>query len=1026
MDDPNITMEEYIRLEEEKAQRHGRTFNWQTATYGKMEYCEDENDSLMNFEAVYPAIVFDDTLTSDAALSCEPMVSPLNENKIDFRISFDESDDEDYMVIFDENSFSYKIISVDNLETDLENENDKVNMPSFLSPESAISHSDDLDFFKDFESKFPAITYNDDLTSKLTEPSSSGRNAINIDTKGSDKLLKTSHELIIVTIKPVPVSQAENPPLSLELGVWFVSKTSNWSNYNGNKKVDNKKSGNSSNNGNYIVPNPNLLCKNCEKVGHKVVRCFDLIGYPPGYNKNIVPKKNGFKTYNANSASTSGENGQYGRGFVQDLEVGVLDFQKGFTRSSWGFYRSKGPYKVVSKDGFRYFLTIVYDYIRDVWVYLIKTKDEVYDHFQSDTQSSISPNDDGRGSETPNDDGNDHPCTRNSDDSEGDFATSMGDNSFSEGNLPSSSDLNTQRNLSENISQVQPDIRRSSISVKMPAKFNDYVVGSSRKYGLEKYVTYSRLNTSNYCLYTNLNKSSEPNTFYEAVKNPNWVEIMKNEIESLIKNNTWTICDHPEGRKSLGSKWLFKIKYKSTGEIERYKARLVAKGFSLRHRFDYLETFSPIVKMSTRMAFPVVEYYARNNWAKHGLKRIMINSKGFFFFKFDSRAGLEAVLEGGPWLIREYPIILKKLSMDTRLLKKELTRIPIWVKLHDVPIQVFEEDGISLIATFIGKPIMLDSYTSSMCNESWGRNSFGRSLIKVNSEADLLNVVTIGIPSLSRDGFTKETIRVEYEWRPPRCDICNIFGHVHDHCPKKVASPPIVTTSNVVTPTVEKTNDGFQKVGKKKKRKGKSKSTNGGQFVGSSVKQNVRYEPKATTSAPKKGVTNVGNTSQSTSMLKTTGYSSKKDNLSMSNSFSALNDEEDVQNVYDESANLLQNTKAGGSSFFTAIAVYVDDIVMTRNDLSEIEKSSWLYIHINKSGSLKLKAYADSDWARCPATRKFVSRYCVFLGLQIAANSVFHEKSKHFEIDVHLQHRSLCEKLGLLNMFKVEKLKEGC
>ncbi|GKC76765.1 hypothetical protein Tco_1127539 [Tanacetum coccineum] len=79
-------------------------------------------------------------------------------------------------------------------------------------------------------------------------------------------------------------------------------------------------------------------------------------------------------------------------------------------------------------------------------------------------------------------------------------------------------------------------------------------------------------------------------------------------------------------------------------------------------------------------------------------------------------------------------------------------------------------------------------------------------------------------------------------------------------------------------------------------------------------------EPKATTSAPKKGVTNVGNTSQSASMLKTTGYSSKKDNLSMSNYFSILNDEEDVQNVYDESANLFQNTKADGSSSFTATA----------------------------------------------------------------------------------------------------------
>ncbi|GJT52134.1 hypothetical protein Tco_0978291 [Tanacetum coccineum] len=159
MDDPNITMEEYIRLEEEKAQRHGRTFNRQTATYGKMEYCEDEDDCFTNFETEYPAIVFDDTLTSDTTLSCEPTVSPLNKNEVDFRISFDESDDEDYMVIFDENSFSYKIIYVDNLKTDSENENDKVNMPSFPSPEPSISHSDDLDFFEDYENEFSAITY---------------------------------------------------------------------------------------------------------------------------------------------------------------------------------------------------------------------------------------------------------------------------------------------------------------------------------------------------------------------------------------------------------------------------------------------------------------------------------------------------------------------------------------------------------------------------------------------------------------------------------------------------------------------------------------------------------------------------------------------------------------------------------------------------------------------------------------------------------------------------------------------------
>ncbi|GKD57561.1 ribonuclease H-like domain-containing protein [Tanacetum coccineum] len=74
---------------------------------------------------------------------------------------------------------------------------------------------------------------------------------------------------------------------------------------------------------------------------------------------------------------------------------------------------------------------------------------------------------------------------------------------------------------------------------------------------------------------------------------------MNNEIEALNRNNTWTICDLPKGRKPVESKWLFKNNYKSTGEIERYKVRLVVKGFSQREGFDYVETFSPVVKMST-------------------------------------------------------------------------------------------------------------------------------------------------------------------------------------------------------------------------------------------------------------------------------------------------------------------------------------------------------------------------------------------------------------------------------------------
>nr|GEY64947.1 hypothetical protein [Tanacetum cinerariifolium] len=158
--------------------------------------------------------------------------------------------------------------------------------------------------------------------------------------------------------------------------------------------------------------------------------------------------------------------------------------------------------------------------------------------------------------------------------------------------------------------------------------------------------------------------------------------------------------------------------------------------------------------------------------------------------------------------------------------------------------------------------------------------------------------------------------------------ICNAEGEIIS-IPMEVLDTKLGKAGNVaqvVTLTVEKTNDDFQTVGKRKKRKGKSKSTDGGQFVGHSVKQNVRYEPKATTNAPKKGPTIVGSTSKSSSTLKTTGTSSKKDNIFTSYSYSALNDEEEddeevVENVLDEPANLFPNTKIGGSSSFTAPAV---------------------------------------------------------------------------------------------------------
>ncbi|GJS64303.1 hypothetical protein Tco_0678867 [Tanacetum coccineum] len=172
MDEQNMTMEEYIKLEEEKARRRGRVFNWQTATYGKIRVDDDLYD-LRSMEAEFPSIVIDDAFTPQDALPCKSQVSTPVNDEIDFRISFDESDDEDYTIICDKNSFSYKMISVNNLKTDSENDNENAGIPSFPLPKPTTSYVNDLDFFKDFENEFPAIVYNDAQTSKsdlLTDP----------------------------------------------------------------------------------------------------------------------------------------------------------------------------------------------------------------------------------------------------------------------------------------------------------------------------------------------------------------------------------------------------------------------------------------------------------------------------------------------------------------------------------------------------------------------------------------------------------------------------------------------------------------------------------------------------------------------------------------------------------------------------------------------------------------------------------------------------------------------------------------
>ncbi|KAL0455543.1 UNVERIFIED_CONTAM: hypothetical protein Slati_0893500 [Sesamum latifolium] len=169
------------------------------------------------------------------------------------------------------------------------------------------------------------------------------------------------------------------------------------------------------------------------------------------------------------------------------------------------------------------------------------------------------------------------------------------------------------------------------------------------------------------------------------------------------------------------------------------------------------------------------------------VRDVTATSNGFLFYQFLTTVAMGEVIEGGPWPFNGQPIVMQKWEPGMVLRKLQHSQVPVWIKLRHLPVELWTNEGLSIVARGIGKPLYPDAITRA-CT----RLDFARVCVMLDISSKLSKYIVIMVPR-EDGGESACKVDVEYEWLPSKCTACMSLGHPTKECPTTKPKPSPVS-----------------------------------------------------------------------------------------------------------------------------------------------------------------------------------------------------------------------------------------